>query len=278
MFGGDLTQLDPFTRSLITNPEVIAVNQRSTNNRPLFDRGGLIAWIADVPGSGDRYLALINARDRRPLLPEDAAYCERLESGSTLALLTIDLDVSGAATLVLVADDASDNSQHHHVIWGEPELIDGQGNRSRLTELSPEPSISWWGDVITSRLGDDGALALGGRRMRHGFAAHTMAWLEFALPKDLRRFRCVAGFSGDAGSNGSRRTARFMVHLVPPNAGHPDGSLPIAVTASELGFDPGFGVRDLWTSEDLGTFDLAFTPRMPFHGAGLYRISGRRIA
>ncbi len=62
--GGDMTKTDPFTLSLLTNPEVIAVNQASTGNRPLFDHDGLVAWIADVPGSHDRYLALFNTRDR----------------------------------------------------------------------------------------------------------------------------------------------------------------------------------------------------------------------
>jgi alpha-galactosidase len=60
MFGGDMTKMDAFTLSLLTNDEVLAVDQRSTENRPLFDKGGLVAWAADVPGSPDRYLALFN--------------------------------------------------------------------------------------------------------------------------------------------------------------------------------------------------------------------------
>ena len=66
MMGGDLTRLDDFTRGLLTNDEVLAVNQASTNNRPLFDREDLVAWTADVPGSPDRYLAVFNARDQGP--------------------------------------------------------------------------------------------------------------------------------------------------------------------------------------------------------------------
>jgi hypothetical protein len=60
MFGGDMTRMDPFTLSLLTNDEVLGVDQHSANNRPLFDRGGLVAWTADAPGSPDRYLALFN--------------------------------------------------------------------------------------------------------------------------------------------------------------------------------------------------------------------------
>lgn len=60
MMGGDLPSLDPFTLSLLTNEEVLAVDQKSTHNRELFLRGNQIAWAADVPGTKDRYLAVYN--------------------------------------------------------------------------------------------------------------------------------------------------------------------------------------------------------------------------
>ncbi len=63
--GGDLTRTDDFTLSLLTNPEVIAVDQQSEGNRPLFERDGLVAWTASVPGSRDRYVAVFNTRDRK---------------------------------------------------------------------------------------------------------------------------------------------------------------------------------------------------------------------
>ena len=61
--GGDLTKTDAFTLSLLTNAEVIAVDQASVGNHPLFERDGLVAWVAAVPDSRDRYLALFNTRD-----------------------------------------------------------------------------------------------------------------------------------------------------------------------------------------------------------------------
>ena len=39
MFGGNLPDNDQFTLDLITNREVLAVLQRSRNNRLLFDDG-----------------------------------------------------------------------------------------------------------------------------------------------------------------------------------------------------------------------------------------------
>jgi hypothetical protein len=40
---------------------VLAVNQRSTNGRELWNREGLVAWVADVPESTDKYVAFFNA-------------------------------------------------------------------------------------------------------------------------------------------------------------------------------------------------------------------------
>ncbi|MEO5715459.1 MAG: glycoside hydrolase family 27 protein [Luteolibacter sp.] len=58
--GGDMTQMDPSTLALLTNDEVIAVNQQSTRNRQLFRNGDLIFWTADAEGSTDKYLAVFN--------------------------------------------------------------------------------------------------------------------------------------------------------------------------------------------------------------------------
>jgi hypothetical protein len=66
IFGGDMTRMDAFTLSLLTNAEVLAVDQGSRSNHQLYSRDGLIAWVADVPDSPDKYLALFNTRDAAP--------------------------------------------------------------------------------------------------------------------------------------------------------------------------------------------------------------------
>jgi hypothetical protein len=63
MFGGDLPSNDPFTLSLINNKEVLYILQKSTNNRELFRDGNNIAWVADDPDTGDKFVALFNAGD-----------------------------------------------------------------------------------------------------------------------------------------------------------------------------------------------------------------------
>jgi hypothetical protein len=60
ILGGNLPKNDEFTLALLTNDEVLAVNQNSTNNRQLFNTNNAVAWVADVPGSEDKYIALFN--------------------------------------------------------------------------------------------------------------------------------------------------------------------------------------------------------------------------
>ncbi|MDP2113714.1 MAG: glycoside hydrolase family 27 protein [Bacteroidota bacterium] len=63
MFGGDLPSNDEFTLSLLTNDEILAVNQNSTNNKQLKEENGLIVWTADAPESEDKYVAFFNTND-----------------------------------------------------------------------------------------------------------------------------------------------------------------------------------------------------------------------
>jgi hypothetical protein len=72
MIGTDLLSIDPTTLALLTNTEVLAVDQKSTNNRELFARGDDIAWAADIPGTNERYLAVFNLGDGGPAVVDVA--------------------------------------------------------------------------------------------------------------------------------------------------------------------------------------------------------------
>ncbi len=63
MIGSDLPSADEFTFSLLTNPEVLAVNKHSQNTRVLFFNDTSAAWGADVPDGADKYLAVFNLSD-----------------------------------------------------------------------------------------------------------------------------------------------------------------------------------------------------------------------
>ena len=80
MVGGDLPSADAWTLSLLTNPEVIAVDQHSTGNHPVINTGKDVVWLARCDsGNGqpddqhhdqndDRYLAVFNISESRATL------------------------------------------------------------------------------------------------------------------------------------------------------------------------------------------------------------------
>jgi hypothetical protein len=60
IFGGDLPSNDAATTALITNDEVLAVDQHSAGNHQVYESVTLRAWTAEVPGSADYYVAIFN--------------------------------------------------------------------------------------------------------------------------------------------------------------------------------------------------------------------------
>jgi len=61
--GANLTELDGETARLLTNREVIAMNQRGHDQHLLFQHGDLIAWTSKS-STGTQYLALFNLADQ----------------------------------------------------------------------------------------------------------------------------------------------------------------------------------------------------------------------
>jgi len=66
MMGGELRDNDEATLALLTNPEIIEVNQRGARPRPVIARDGRgatsVAWASDAPGGGT-YVGLFNLSD-----------------------------------------------------------------------------------------------------------------------------------------------------------------------------------------------------------------------
>jgi hypothetical protein len=63
IFGGNLPDNDAFTLEMITNGEVLAVNQQAVSSRELFARGNQVAWMASMPESSSKILAVFHTGD-----------------------------------------------------------------------------------------------------------------------------------------------------------------------------------------------------------------------
>lgn len=263
MHGGDLTKTDALTLSLLTNDEVLAVNQHSENNRPLFDRDQLIAWVADVPDSEDKYLAVFNARDRVRLTAQNARYVSPPVRAGHEYGAAIDADVTGGTKLFLSVEPEDVSGEWNRVLWRAPRLVLAGGREQPLTELKWTHADAAW---------DSTAVKKDAAGQPVGIAAEIPAFVEFALPSNAVRFRATAVVE----SNGRGREpgpTRFLVVVATRENESLAEGLPVVVSLKDLGFVSGARVRDLWTHTDLGEVSGEFAPVVPFHGAALYRLS-----
>ncbi|MGV3613891.1 MAG: NPCBM/NEW2 domain-containing protein [Fimbriimonas sp.] len=270
--GGHLPLNDAFTESLITNGEVIAVNQRSENNRQLWRRDDLVAWVADVPGSKDRYLALFNARDQKTFDPSRAAYRSEVVNRAKPSV-EIDVDVTGAEKLYLVVDDAGDNFNWDHVAWVDPRLV-GPSGETLLTTLDWVSATAGWGETRRDQAVAGGPIHVAGQP-RKGIGTHANSTIEYTLPKGVTRFRALAALERAALAQPQGATVRFYVFTQSPLSGSDKSTASVSVDLKELGFEGEVEIRDLWSQRDLGKFTGEFTRDIPFHGGGLYRIVAR---
>jgi alpha-galactosidase len=112
MIGGHLPENDALTLQLLTNEEVLAVDQASSRNREVLAEGKAVAWAADAPDGGT-YLALFN-RGETPLpvevplaklgLPGTVAVRDlwkRAERGTASGAVRSDVEPHGAVLLKL---------------------------------------------------------------------------------------------------------------------------------------------------------------------------------
>jgi alpha-galactosidase len=241
MIGADLTKLDAATAALLTNDEVLRVNQDSANNRQLFRRpDGGIGWIADTPDGRDRYVALFNTRD--PWVLRDASRLWRSEAvsiGTPGQSVSFDVPVKDLETVVLVADDA------------------------------PSPRF-WWPSVFREvrwRFGDGHEL-----RADREYGSHGERINGLAVPRGAVALRGVCRLDDTARDNAKGEGLVFSAY------GFASGDLrskseAVPLDLSTLGLGGTVRILDLWNHADLGRFSGTFSPEIEWHGARLYRVS-----
>jgi hypothetical protein len=277
MIGADLTKLDPFTLSLLTNDDVLAIDQHSANGHELFRRDGFYGWVADVPGSTDKYLALFNTRAKPGELSADRATFQSplISRRSPDQSVKIDVDLTRATKLYLAVDDGRGGNGGEDVVWSEPVLTTTNGVL-HLTDLKWKSATSGKGEASMTQSASGTPLMLGGKPVDFGIGVHARSIIEYDLPSGVTRFQSVAGLAGAGGAPAGRGGApgsglRFLVFTQSPLATAPSAPVPVELT--EVGFAGKADVHDLWAQKDLGQVSGQFAPVINVHGAGLYRVS-----
>jgi hypothetical protein len=269
ILGADMTRMDAFTLNLLTNPEVLAVNQASANNLQVSNDNDLIVWAADVPGSDDRYVGLFNAQSNdEPFDLSKPDYCSRRLSGEPKTqVVDIRVPIHNARRLVLAVKDGGNGSDYDHAAWIEPTVTGPQGSL-KLTDLEWGVAAAGWGEVRKNRTVDERPLTLDGKPVE-GIGTHAVSVIEFELPEGYDTFTARGMIT--EGSQG-RGAIEFCVLFNPDKRIKPRYSA-VSVSFADLGIKGRARVRDLWARKDLGEFSGSFEQELPLHGAGLFRIS-----
>ena len=264
ILGGDMTKLDDFTKEILTNPEMLKVNQQSTNNRQVSRDKNLIVWAADVPNSKDKYVALFNAQSEGDNLDfNNADYASPVIAGKGSSQ-KVEVSVKGGKRLVLFVKDGGNGINWDHIVWGEPVLHGPKGDL-KLTELKWLSASSGWREVHVNRTCDDQPIVINDKQLE-GIGAHSESVIIYQLPEGYETFTSTGYVTQDEGS---------VVFGVLVDKGEADFSETaiVNVKLESLGIKGKVKVRDLWSHKNLGTFDGSFERELPQHGAGLYRIS-----
>jgi len=137
------------------------------------------------------------------------------------------------------------------------------GSERPLADLTWTHTDATWDSMAVKKDKDGKVLGIG---------AEIPALVEYSLPPGAVRFRAT----GTVESNGRGQKpgpVQFLVVVATPKNTGPAAGLPIAVTLADLGLSGSVRIRDLWQHKDLGEHKGEFTPEIPWHGSGLYRIT-----
>lgn len=264
IFGGDMTKLDDFTKEMLTNPEMLKVNQQSTNNRQVSRDKNLIVWTADIPNSKDKYVAFFNAQSKGENIDFDKAdYASPVITGKGSSQ-KIDVPIKDRKRLVLFVKDGGNGSDWDHVAWVDPVLHGPKGDL-KLTGLKWINATAGWGEVHINRTCDNRPLIVNDKTVE-GIGTHAESIIIYELPEGYDSFLATAVVTQEKGS------VVFGVLTDKGGIDFPENA-DVKVDLEAIGIKGKVKVKDLWSHKDLGTFEKTFSSKIAQHGAGLYRLT-----
>lgn len=230
MFGGNLPDNNVFTKALITNDEVLAMHKTSVNNRQWYNANDQVAWTADDPNNGDKFVALFNNGGDGFISTKNLLY----RSG-TVSRLTdnygVNIDVAlpqGSTQLFLIANDGGDGYTNDHADWINPTLYKDNGDSLKLTDLTWEYATTGWGSVTKNKSISGGTLNVKGAAFVNGIGTHAKSAIFFSIPTGYTRFKAFAGLDKGGTDQTGGATVEFSVATQDPTVRNVDVNKAIA--------------------------------------------------
>ena len=272
MVGANLPDNDPWTLALLTNPEVLAVNQDALGAaaHPLTATNGLEIWVKPLR-DGSQAVGIFNRGRATDFDEAGALFKSQLITRQTPGQsVDIDLDITGAKKLWLVVDDGGDGYDCDHADWLNP-----QTHRFRWRHRSHSNPLA----LRHRRLGQARSQP---QRRRHCAECRRTGLCRrhrHAFHLD-HRIHAATGLHALYGTGGTGPQRRFAVHARRVGAFSRLHARPARVHRQRprhAGFSPAWperraAVRDLWLRKDLGR-QKNFSAELPPHGCVLLRVN-----
>ncbi len=269
MLGMNMPENDEWTESLLTNDEVLAVNQDVLGKQGIrvSQTYGLEVWAKDLSG-GAKAVGLFNRGSVSQFDDSRAVFKSPLITRKTPGQsVAISADITGAKTLFLVVDDGGDNFVCDHADWVEPKLIGPQGEQ-KLTDLKWTSASCGFGKVTVGKSASGNALIVDGNNYADGIGTHSISVIEYNLPAGFTHFKAIGGLDrGGMIQKMAGSTVHFLVFTSDP-AKTVEGAT-ISISLQSLGITGSCRVRDLWKQKDLETATGDLSQSVPPHGAVL---------
>ncbi len=129
--------------------------------------------------------------------------------------IEIDVDISRAREIYLVATDAGDGIACDFANWAKPRFVTPGGD-VKLTEREWKSVRTSWGRVRIGRNAENGPLRIDGKRYRDALGAHATSIIAYEVPEGATRFRALAGLDTQGTDEGCGSTVRFSIYIEPP--------------------------------------------------------------
>lgn len=274
MLGADMTKMDPFTESLVTNDEIIDLNQNSIENKPFYDEKGIVAWSAVDPKTKDHYVAVFNSQD-----PYDVSRGELLSEGPIITRETQDqgvkvmADLDGFSSIALVFGDGGDGSSWDHGLWVNPIVELDNGTSLHLAKNKWAFAYVGYGQASTTIAPAFKPLTVQGVDIQEGIFAHAPSIVVFDLPSGAKSFSGFAALNDSTMKETAGGTIQPFIFGFKKGGDHEKKSLFMNFDFGPIIAKAGSKVTDLWTGK---TWTLEGTTThldIPWHGCKLLKIS-----
>ncbi len=149
--------------------------------------------MSELTGVWSRPASQFSIVKGKPSLPEGKNARIRFDSGLMRSgARDIDVDLTGAQVLQLVATDGGDNASSDWVDWVEPRLV-GPDGEIPLTRLRWHSATVGYGQIQIGKSIVEKPLRLDGTTYADGIGTHANSVITYLLPPGVTRFRAKAG-------------------------------------------------------------------------------------